>query len=59
MAHQNTTSSSATAQNAATDSVAPGDQPRDGERGAEPRSYADGAPETLSAAPPAASEVAD
>ena len=59
MAHQNTTSSSATAQNAATDPLAPGDQSRDGKRGAEPRSYADGTPETSTVAPPAAGELAD
>ena len=58
MAHQNTTSSSATAQNG-TDPLAPGDQSRDGKRGSEPRSYADGTPETSAVAPPAAGELAD
>lgn len=59
MAHQNTTSSSATAQNAATDPLAPGDQSRDGERGAESRAYADGTPETSAVASPTAGELAD
>lgn len=59
MAHQNTTSSSATAQNAGTDPLAPGDKSRDGGRGAEPRSYADSPTETSTVAPPAAGELAD
>lgn len=57
MPHQNVQSSTATAQNAATDPVAPRDQAQD--RSAEPRSYAaaDVADSTL--ASPAAGEVAD
>jgi hypothetical protein len=61
MPHQNVHSSKATAQNAATDPVGPGDQTQAGgeSRGPEPRSYAapDVAESTL--APPAAGEVAD
>jgi len=40
-------------------SLAPGDQSRDGECGAEPRTYADGGLETSTVAPPAADELAD
>jgi len=40
MPHQNTSSSSATAQNAATDPAAPRDQATDQDRKEEPRSYA-------------------
>ncbi len=61
MPHQNVDSSKATAQNAATDPVGPGDQTQAGgaSRQPEPRSYAapDVAESTL--APPAAGEVAD
>lgn len=61
MPHQNVDSSKATAQNAATDPVGPGDQTEAGgeARRSEPRSYAapDVADSTL--APPAAGEVAD
>jgi hypothetical protein len=59
MPHQNTSSSTATAQNAATDPVAPRDQPTEADRRPEPRSYA--APEVADAtlAPPAAGEMAD
>jgi len=61
MPHQNVDSSNATAQNAATDPVGPGDQTQAGgeARRPEPRSYAapDVADSTL--APPAAGEVAD
>ena len=61
MPHQNVEAGKATAQNAATDPVGPGDQTgRDqGRDGAEPRSYAaaDAADSTL--APPAAGEMAD
>lgn len=61
MPHQNVDSSKATAQNAVTDPIAPGDQPADGgeARRPEPRTYAapDVADSTL--APPAAGEVAD
>jgi hypothetical protein len=61
MPHQNVDSSKATAQNAATDPVGPGDQTAAGgeNRPPEPSSYAapDVADSTL--APPAAGEVAD
>lgn len=61
MPHQNVDSSTATAQNAATDPVGPGDQTAAGgeSRRPEPHSYAaaDVAESTL--APPAAGEVAD
>jgi len=62
MPHQNTSSSKATAQNAATDPGAPpSDQAREGQRSAhpEPRRYA--APDVADAtlAPPAAGEVAE
>lgn len=65
MPHQNVESAKATAQNAATDPVGPGDQTEagksrpDGARPPEPHSYAaaDVAESTL--APPAAGEVAD
>lgn len=60
MAHQNVQSSKATAQNAATPSRQPGDQPQEEvDRGQEPRSYAahDLAQSTLAA--PAAGEMAD
>jgi len=61
MPHQNVDSSKATAQNAATDPVGPGDQTQagGGARSPEPASYAaaDVADSTL--APPAAGEVAD
>lgn len=61
MPHQNVDSSKATAQNAATDPVGPGDQTEGGgeARRPEPRSYA--APDVAdsSLAPPAAGEIAD
>ena len=59
MAHQNTTSSTATRQNAATDPAKQGDQGDGHEPRQEPRSYA--APDALDAslAPPAAGEIAD
>lgn len=61
MPHQNVDSSKATAQNAATEPVGPGDQTEAGgeARRPEPRSYA--APDVAdsSLAPPAAGEVAD
>ncbi|HWE44839.1 MAG TPA: hypothetical protein VG407_02335 [Caulobacteraceae bacterium] len=61
MPHQNTTSSKATSQNAATDPAMPNDQAREQNREehAEPRSYA--APDVADAtlASPAAGEVAD
>lgn len=60
MPHQNVDSSNATAQNAATDPVAPNDRSRDQDAGrSEPRSYA--APDVAdsSLAPPAAGEIAD
>lgn len=61
MPHQNVDSSKATAQNAATDPVGPGDQTQAGgeSRRPEPRSYA--APEVTDStlAPPAAGEIAD
>ena len=61
MPHQNVQSSKATAQNAATDPVGPGDQTQAGgeARRPEPRSYA--APDVMDStvAPPAAGEMAD
>ena len=61
MPHQNVDAGKATAQNAATDPVAPNDQAREAHASVrpEPRSYAapDVADSTL--APPAAGEVAD
>ena len=65
MPHQNVESANATAQNAATDPVGPGDQTKAGKsrpddaRPPEPNSYA--APEVAEStlAPPAAGEVAD
>jgi hypothetical protein len=61
MPHQNVHSSSATAQNAATDPVGPGDQTRAGGEGRrpEPRSYAAPDVSESSLAPPASGEVAD
>lgn len=59
MPHQNTSSSSATAQNAATDPVAPHDQRADQDRKEEPRSYAASEVSDNSLAPPAAGEVSD
>ena len=61
MPHQNVDSSKATAQNAATDPVGPGDQTEAGRegRGPEPRSYAAADAADSSLAPPAAGEVAD
>jgi hypothetical protein len=59
MAHQNTSSSTATSQNAATDPAKQGDQGDGQASRPEPRSYAavDGSDASL--APPAAGEVAD
>lgn len=61
MPHQNVHSSKATAQNAATDPVGPGDQTRAGgePRSPEPRSYAAPDVSDSTQAPPAAGEVAD
>ena len=61
MPHQNVHSSTATAQNAATDPAGPGDQTRAGGEAsrAEPRSYAASHASDSSLAPPAAGEVAD
>ena len=61
MPHANTTSSKATAQNAATDPVAPKDQARDQNRSVhpEPRNYVARDVRDASLAPPAAGEVAD
>ncbi|AYG94950.1 hypothetical protein D8I30_06960 [Brevundimonas naejangsanensis] len=59
MPHQNTSSSKATAQNAATDPTGPRDIPTEEDLKPEPRAYAapDVGDSTL--APPAAGEVAD
>lgn len=59
MPHQNTSSSKATAQNAATDPTSPRDIPTEEDLKPEPRAYAapDVGDSTL--APPAAGEVAD
>ncbi len=57
MPHQNTTSPTAAAQNAATDPVQPDDRAHAGH--AEPRSYAAADLEHASLAPPAAGEIAD
>jgi len=61
MPHQNVHSSKATAQNAATDPVGPGDQTQAGGEAMrpEPRSYAARDVADSSLAPPAAGEVAD
>ena len=61
MPHQNVDSATATAQNAATDPVGPGDQTQAGgeSRRPEPRSYAASDVADSSLAPPAAGEVAD
>jgi hypothetical protein len=61
MPHQNTTSSKATSQNAATDSVMPNDQAREQHRSSrlEPRSYAAADVADATLAPPAAGEVGD
>ena len=61
MPHQNVDSSKATAQNAATDPVGPGDQTQAGgeNRRPEPASYAASDVSDSSLAPPAAAEVAD
>ena len=61
MPHQNVHSSKATAQNAATDPVGPGDQTQAGGEGLrpEPRSYAASDVTESTLAPPAAGEVAD
>jgi hypothetical protein len=65
MPHQNVHSSKATAQNAATDPVGPGDQTQAGKsrpdeaRSPQPRSYAASDVAGSSLAPPAAGEVAD
>ncbi len=59
MPHQNTSSSTATAQNAATDPAAPRDQPTDQDRKEEPRTYTASEVADSSLAPPAAGEVSD
>ena len=61
MPHQNTSSSNAAAQNAATDPAEPNDQAREESRSVrpEPRSYAAESFEDASLAPPAAGEVAE
>ena len=61
MPHQNVDSANATAQNAATDPVGPGDQTRAGgeSRRPEPRSYAAPDARDSTLAPPAAGETAD
>ena len=61
MPHQNVDSANATAQNAATDPVGPGDQTQAGgvPRRPEPRSYAAPDARDSSLAPPAAGETAD
>ena len=61
MPHQNVESANATAQNAATDPVGPGDQTKAGgdKRQPEPHSYAATGEAESTQAPPAASEVAD
>jgi hypothetical protein len=59
MPHQNTSSSTATAQNAATDPVKAGDQPEGNGVRSEPRSYVAADAADASLAPPAAGEVAD
>lgn len=59
MPHQNTSSSKATAQNAATDPTAPRDIPTEEDRRPEPRAYAAPHVEDSTLAPPAAGETAD
>jgi hypothetical protein len=59
MPHQNTSSSTAAAQNAATDPVAPRDKETETDRQPEARSYAASEVRQSSLAPPAAGEVAD
>jgi len=59
MAHQNTSSPTATAQNAATDPVETTDQQQGRDRPTEPRSYVAEDAADSSLAPPAAGEVAD
>ena len=65
MPHQNVDSATATAQNAATDPVGPGDQTEagksrpDGARPPEPNSYAASDVRESTVAPPAAGEMAD
>ena len=61
MPHQNVDAANATAQNAATDRVGPGDQTRAGgqKRQAEPHSYAAADDSESTLAPPAAGEIAD
>lgn len=59
MPHQNTTSSTATSQNAATDPVPPRDQGDGRPSRQEPRSYAATDWSDASLAPPAVGEVAD
>lgn len=59
MPHQNTSSSNATAQNAAADPQAPRDTPLAQDRRPEPRAYAAPDVQDASLAPPAAGEVAD
>ncbi|HAC01972.1 hypothetical protein [Brevundimonas diminuta] len=59
MPHQNTSSSTATSQNAATDPEAPQDQPTEKDLKSEARSYAAASLSESTLAPPAAGEVAD
>ena len=61
MPHQNTTSSTATSQNAANEPDAPNDQGRDQNASArpEPKSYTAAGQADASLAPPAAGEVSD
>lgn len=60
MAHGNTGSTKATAQNASTEPQSPGDQPREGEAGrAEPSTYAAADVRDSTLAAPAAGEIGD
>lgn len=59
MPHQNVDSSTATAQNAATDPAAPAGQAGNAQARSEPRSYAASEAAESSLAPPAAGEIAD
>jgi hypothetical protein len=59
MPHQNTSSSTATAQNTATDPAKAADQPDENGVQSEPRSYVAVDAAEASLAPPAAGEVAD
>ncbi len=59
MPHQNTSSSTATAQNAATDPVKASDQPESNDVRREPRTYVAPDASVASLAPPASGEVAE